>query len=82
MTITIVDFAFDAETVAVAHGTRVTWANAGPTIHNTVSGEDLWSSEIMEDGDTFSFTIDDPGTYMYLCTLHPIMTGTVIVDAG
>lgn len=81
VTITIVDFAFDAETVAVAHGTRVTWANAGPTIHNTVSGDDLWSSEIMEDSDTFSFTFDDPGTYMYLCTLHPIMLGTIVVEA-
>lgn len=81
VTITIVDFAFDAETVTVAPGTTVTWVNEGPTIHNTVSKDDLWSSEIMEAGDTFSFTFENPGTYPYLCTLHPIMLGTIVVDA-
>lgn len=80
--ITILDFAFDAETVTVAPGTTVTWVNEGPTIHNTIAENDLWSSEILEAGDRFSYTFEDEGTFPYLCTLHLIMTGTVIVDAG
>lgn len=80
VTVNIVDFAFDAETITVAPGTTVTWVNQGPTIHNTVSDDDLWSSEIMEAGDAFSYTFDETGTYPYKCTLHPIMLGTIVVE--
>jgi plastocyanin len=76
MTINIVDFFFDPAEVTVKVGTTVTWVNVGPTDHTTtafVDGDKFWDSEIMHEGDTFSFTFDEPGSFDYLCGLHPNM---------
>ncbi|MDQ2682724.1 MAG: cupredoxin domain-containing protein, partial [Chloroflexota bacterium] len=77
----IVDFAFEPAMVTVAVGAEVTWTNVGPTAHS-VRGD--WAdSNIMDAGDEFSFTFEEPGTYEYICALHPAMTGTIEVrEAG
>jgi plastocyanin len=75
--IDIVDFAFEPAEVEVSVGTTVTWTNVGPTDHTTtayVDGDKFWDSAIMAEGDTFSFTFEEPGSYDYLCALHPSMT--------
>ena len=77
--INIVDFRFDPAVVTVNVGTRVTWTEVGPTVHNTVSKDKLWESPILNPGQKFSYTFTRPGTYEYLCTLHPEMVGKVIV---
>ncbi len=77
--INIVDFRFDPAEVTVKVGTRVTWTEVGPTVHNTVSRDKLWESPILNPGQKFSYTFTRPGTYEYLCTLHPEMVGKVIV---
>jgi plastocyanin len=77
VTIEIVDFFFDPEDVTVTVGTTVTWVNVGPTDHTTtayVDGDKFWDSAIMVEGDVFSFTFEEPGSYDYLCALHPSMT--------
>jgi methionine-rich copper-binding protein CopC/plastocyanin len=78
----IVDFKFDPATVTVAVGTRVTWTQVGPTVHNTVHKGNpvLWESELMEvPGTMFSYVFDKAGTYDYWCTIHPEMLGKVVV---
>ena len=77
VTIDIVDFAFEPAEVTVPVGTTVTWVNVGPTDHTTtayVGGDKFWDSRIMAEGDVFSFTFEEPGSYDYLCALHPSMT--------
>jgi plastocyanin len=76
VTINIVDFFFDPAEVTVQVGTTVTWVNVGPTDHTTtafVDGDKYWDSAIMHEGDTFSFTFKEPGSFDYLCGLHPSM---------
>ena len=83
----MVDFDFDPAEIVVPAGTTVVWTNLGPTPH-TVAGTSgvgpgaavLWTSPIMMTGDTYSFTFSAPGTYPIICTLHPDMVGTIIVQ--
>lgn len=78
----VIDLDYDPREVTVAPGTTVVWSNRGDIPH-TVTADGLFDSGIMLAGDIFSWTFDEPGTYEYLCTLHPNMVGTVLVgDAG
>jgi len=79
VTVSIEDYAFDAATVEIPVGTTVTWTNEGGVIHTTTSTEGLWDSGIMSSGDEFSHTFDTAGTFTYICTLHPVMIGTIVV---
>jgi plastocyanin len=75
--VVIEDFAFDPESLTVKAGDSVTWTwNDGAVTHD-VSGDDF-ESEVMSEG-TFSHRFDEPGTYDYVCSLHPNMTGTIEV---
>lgn len=76
--VSIVDFAFEPQEIAVPAGTTVRWANDGAATH-TVTGGPLDSGEI-PGGDTFEATLVAPGTIEYACEIHPQMTGTVIVE--
>jgi plastocyanin len=72
------DFEFESAKLTVAAGTAVTWDNAGETIH-TVKGRGFFSRAI-DPGGTYEHRFSDPGTYRYLCTLHPTtMRGTISV---
>jgi plastocyanin len=75
--VTIADFAFAPQAITVPRGTTVTWTNDDPFGHSIVG--DGFSSESLDGGATFQFTFDTPGTYSYVCGIHPQMTGTVIV---
>ncbi len=75
----IVDFDFKPMSITVDVGAKVTWTNVGPTIHTTTGKAGQWDSGIMQKGQKFSYTFDKAGTYEYLCTIHPLMKGTVIV---
>jgi plastocyanin len=75
----IVDFAFDPVTLTVPVGTKVTWRNTGVQ-HTVLSVDGLFSSKILDRGDTFSFTFDKAGTFKYVCGLHPDMKATIIVQ--
>ncbi|MGH2749635.1 MAG: cupredoxin domain-containing protein [Actinomycetota bacterium] len=75
--VVIEDLAFEPETLTVELGNSVTWTwNDGAVTHD-VSGDEF-QSEVMSEG-TFSHRFDEPGTYDYVCTLHPNMTGTIEV---
>jgi plastocyanin len=72
------DFEFAPRSFTAATGERVEWENAGDQIHN-VKG-DRFFSRAMNAGETYSFTFRKPGEYDYVCTLHPQMRGTIVVD--
>lgn len=80
-TVSILDYSFDAATVEFPVGTTVTWANDGGVIHTTTSTDGLWDSGILSSGETFSHTFTEAGTFTYICALHPVMIGTIVVTA-
>ena len=77
--ITIKDFAFGPPTITVPVGTEVTWINKDDTIHTVVDKGHAFKSEALDTDQKFTFKFDKPGTYSYLCSLHPKMKGEVVV---
>jgi alcohol dehydrogenase (cytochrome c) len=80
--VTIEDFDFKPGVfgVAVPPGTTITWTNNGPTAHTTTADNGTWDSGLLNAGDSFSFTFNDPGVYWYFCRPHPFMRGTITID--
>jgi plastocyanin len=76
-TVTIQDLAYTPATLTVGAGATVTWIWQDGAIAHDVKG-DGFKSKVMAAG-TFSHRFTQPGTYDYLCTLHPNMTGTIEV---
>lgn len=77
--IEVVDNSFSPETVEVAAGDTIRWTHEGQAAH-TVTFEDGPDSGTIDSGDTFSHTFDEPGEYAYVCSIHPGMEGTVVVE--
>ena len=77
--VTIADFAFSPGTVTITAGDRVTWTNEDAVEH-TATG-DGWDTGLLAQGESGSIRFDRAGTYAYICTPHPSMTGTVVVEA-
>ena len=79
--VAIDNFAFGPAAITVAAGTKVTWTNRDDEPHTVVSADAprAFKSGALDTGDSFSFTFDKPGTYRYFCSIHPHMTGTVVV---
>ena len=77
----IVEFEFKPKTVTVKPGTKVTWTNEDTNIHDVKDTSPLATpvSQEMSKGHTFSITYAQPGSYTYVCGIHPYMTGTVEV---
>lgn len=77
----IVDFAFLPSQIRVPVGTTVTWVNAGVAPHTVTSRDRTFDSGILASRASFTRTFRTPGTFSYLCAIHPDMTGTVLVPA-
>ena len=75
------NFSFTPVTLTVTAGTTVTWTNRDDIPHTVVSADDpkTFKSKVMDTDEEFSFTFTKPGTYTYFCSVHPKMTGTVVV---
>ena len=74
------NFMFSPATITVKAGSTVTWTNLDEEPHTVFSDAGLFRSGALDTKDSFSFTFDKPGTYHYLCTIHPKMLGTVVVE--
>jgi len=74
------NFSFGPETLKVAVGATVTWTNRDDIPHTVVSTTGTFKSKILDTDDKFSFTFSKPGTYPYFCSIHPKMTGKVVVQ--
>jgi plastocyanin len=70
---------FQPDSLTVPAGTTVTWINRDIVRHTVTSTEGLFDSDRLGSGESFSYTFNEPGTFDYYCTIHPIMQGTVIV---
>ena len=84
MTITIKNFAFDPSTLTVKTGTVVTWVNQDAAPHTIVSDTGslvAFSSDSLPTGASYNVTFTTPGTYTYHCSIHPSMTGTIVVQS-
>jgi plastocyanin len=78
--IEIKDFAFNPQTLTVKSGETVTWINRDEEPHTVVSVEKQFKKSTALDTDqTFTITAGAPGTYTYFCSVHPKMTGTIVV---
>ncbi|MFA6365471.1 MAG: cupredoxin family copper-binding protein [Candidatus Paceibacterota bacterium] len=76
----IKNFSFNPSTVSVKVGTKVTWTNNDVAPHTIVSDSgNLFSSESLSPGQSFSFTFNTVGTVNYHCGIHPPMKGSVVV---
>lgn len=78
--IKIDNFTFAPPTITVAAGTSVKWTNHDDIPHNIVSDDKSFKSKVLDTNDEFSYTFTKPGTYSYFCSIHPKMTGKVIVQ--
>ena len=78
--IEIKDFAFNPQIITVKSGEKVTWINRDEEPHTVVSVEKQFKKSTALDTDqTFTITTGAPGTYTYFCSVHPKMTGTIVV---
>lgn len=76
------NFSFGPASVTVPVGTTVTWVNHDDIPHTVVSTDDpkVFKSKVLDTDEKFSFTFAKAGTYAYFCSIHPKMTGKVIVQ--
>jgi plastocyanin len=78
--IEIKDFHFSPQTLTVKSGETITWINRDEEPHTVVSVEKQFKKSSPLDTDqSFTITAGAPGTYTYFCSVHPKMTGTIVV---
>ncbi len=81
---------FTPNPMSVTPGTTVTWKNIDTVSHYVTSGKPsdettgsvFDSGNLIKPGGTYQFTFANAGTYDYFCSVHPWMTGQVIVAAA
>jgi plastocyanin len=81
MEVKIDQFTFAPQRITVKAGTTVTWINDDDIPHTVAASSKLFKSGALDTKDKFSFTFTTPGTYEYFCSLHPHMTGAIVVEA-
>lgn len=76
------NFSFSPTNLTIAVGTTVTWVNHDDIPHSVVSSDEpqVFKSKALDSDDRFSFTFTNAGTYGYFCSIHPKMTGKVVVQ--
>lgn len=78
----VANMAYAPSTITVRAGDTVTWNFDDRGVTHDVVGvgaaKSVLRSRLMQTG-TFTYTFTEPGTYEYTCSLHPDMTGTVVV---
>ncbi len=73
------NFTFSPAAVTITPGTAVTWVNGDDIPHTVVAETKAFRSKTLDTEDRYSFTFETPGDYAYFCSLHPHMTGKVVV---
>ncbi len=78
--VTVDNFTFGPATLTIKAGTTVTWTNRDDIPHTVVETEKKFKSPVLDTDDSFSHRFDAPGTFVYFCSIHPHMTGKVLVE--
>ena len=73
------NFSFGPQTLTVAVGTEVVWVNHDDIPHTIVSADGIFKSKVRDTDEKFSYKFTKSGTYSYFCSLHPKMTGKIVV---
>jgi plastocyanin len=79
--VSIVNFVFAPAEITIAPGESVTWTNDDGAPHGLEYHDGAKGTDLLLPGASFSRQFDRPGTYDYNCSVHPYMTGRVIVRA-
>ncbi len=79
VSVTIDNFTFKQATITVPAGTEVTWVNRDDMPHTVTETKKEFASPVLDTGERFSYRFTTPGTYEYYCSIHPKMTGKVVV---
>jgi plastocyanin len=74
------NFSFGPQTVTVPVGATVTWVNHDDIPHTVVSTDGVFKSKVRDTDEKFSYTFTKAGIYSYFCSVHPKMTGQVVVQ--
>jgi plastocyanin len=74
------NFRFGPQTLTVSVGTTVVWTNRDDIPHTVVSTDGVFKSKVRDTDEKFSYTFTKAGTYPYFCSVHPKMTGKVVVQ--
>jgi len=81
-TVKIDNFTFSPPTLTVKVGTTVTWKNEDDIPHTVRATTGAFKSKALDTDDSYTFTFTTAGEYDYFCSLHPHMTGKIVVEAG
>lgn len=77
------DFAYKPDPVTIEEGGKVIWVNRDSAPHTATAEDGSFDTGTLEEGKLKSETFKQPGTYAYVCSIHPDMHGTVeVVEAG
>lgn len=74
------NFVFAPNAMTVPAGTTIRWTNRDDVPHNVVAEDKSFKSKVLDTDESFSYTFSTPGTYTYLCSIHPKMTGKIVVQ--
>jgi plastocyanin len=74
------NFSFGPQTLTVSVGTTVVWTNRDDIPHTVVSTDGVFKSKVRDTDEKFSYTFSKAGTYPYFCSVHPKMTGKIVVQ--
>ena len=77
--IEMLDFEFSPPSVTIAAGGKVTWINQGQAPHDATADDDSFATGTIDPGKLKSETFKEPGSYSYICTIHPQMQATIEV---
>lgn len=86
VTVDISNFAFAPAELRIKAGTSVVFTNSDSAPHTATAGTDaepmgdLFDTGLLEQGESFTFVFDEPGTYAYFCDRHPPMTAVIVVE--
>jgi plastocyanin len=73
------NFHFAPVTLNIPVGATVTWKNLDEEPHTVASDSGVFRSGGLQENDTFGFKFDKPGTYNFICSIHPNMMGKIVV---
>jgi plastocyanin len=76
------NFTFVPQRLTVKAGTTVSWVNEDDIPHAVAATGKEFRSKVLDTDDKFSFTFTTAGRFEYFCSLHPHMTGTIVVEAA